>query len=725
MNDNKNFSTLNLDQLYLDPNNYRFVDHEKYIKVEEKDICELNIQKRTLKFIEGEKKDNIKDLISSFVSNGFLDVDIIQVKKIEKDKYVVLEGNRRIATLKNLLEEYKNGMNIGNLNEENFNNIPVVIHEQEDKKKHLIVMGLKHIRGNKKWSPLNQAQLIHDFLSPFWGDSNSYQTHEKELCESLGIGRQTLRLTQRTYHLILDYRKSDYGDQFNSEDYSLFIEVMKKPVLKTWLNWNEEQYKAKNLENLERLFNWISTIETINEENEYDIRKPIITKAFEIRDLALFINNTKAIQTMIEEESVNKGLYESGELEKQSYEKAFSDLRNSIEKLNKFKGMISYEDIEDLREMQTSFSKVLPKKSTLDILEANYSVCFEFVSDNKHFEEINIKKYKIFNDFDIKNLNKINIFAGFNNSGKTSLLEAIFLLTKHNDISHFLKLQKLKNKVTSLNPNWLNHIFETGFSVEGIYNNINTKIKLNKFEATNIDKQDDYITSYKLSAFLEERELNNEIHTFEFNTIQRNNEKVEHLCNSSFKSPFFYDFEEVLQSYERSIIYKTKQGNLAIELIIKFIQKIDPKIKDIRLGTYGDLKRFIVDSSSNKYKNLDITNYGEGLQRVFELALSFSYSKNGVLFIDEFETAIHNDLLINFTLFIQELSELFNVQVFLSSHSKECIDAFVKNQYSNEKISAYYLENINGNIEYKYVKGDRLEYLVDSLNIDIRGERNL
>jgi len=47
--------------------------------------------------------------------------------------------------------------------------------------------------------------------------------------------------------------------------------------------------------------------------------------------------------------------------------------------------------------------------------------------------------------------------------------------------------------------------------------------------------------------------------------------------------------------------------------------------------------------------------------------------------IDEFENAIHTELRAMFAGFIDELSTLFNTQVFLTSHSKECIDAFVKN----------------------------------------------
>ena len=44
-------------------------------------------------------------------------------------------------------------------------------------------------------------------------------------------------------------------------------------------------------------------------------------------------------------------------------------------------------------------------------------------------ERLHIRNYRVFNDLKIDQLSRINLIAGKNNSGKTSLLEAIFLLS--------------------------------------------------------------------------------------------------------------------------------------------------------------------------------------------------------------------------------------------------------------------------------------------------------
>ena len=106
--------TRHIDRLILDPNNYRFIDRSDYRFVPDTELADDRIQQRTRNFIEGKNYENIRDLIVSFTTNGFLDIDQIQVKAVG-DKYLVLEGNRRVTTLKYLFDEFKKGNDVGKL----------------------------------------------------------------------------------------------------------------------------------------------------------------------------------------------------------------------------------------------------------------------------------------------------------------------------------------------------------------------------------------------------------------------------------------------------------------------------------------------------------------------------------------------------------------------------------------------------------------------------------
>ena len=138
-----------INRLLLDPNNYRFIDHQYYTAVDPSKIADTTIQQRTAGFLRGKNNENIEDLINSFKTNGILRQDPIQVKKLNEENYVVIEGNRRVATLKYLYDIVKNHGAVGVLTENDFKSIELIEIEGEDKQQELIAMGLNHIGGKK------------------------------------------------------------------------------------------------------------------------------------------------------------------------------------------------------------------------------------------------------------------------------------------------------------------------------------------------------------------------------------------------------------------------------------------------------------------------------------------------------------------------------------------------------------------------------------------------
>ncbi len=97
-----------------------------------------------------------------------------------------------------------------------------------------------------------------------------------------------------------------------------------------------------------------------------------------------------------------------------------------------------------------------------------------------------------------------------------------------------------------------------------------------------------------------------------------------------------------------------------------------------------------------------------------------AYSKDGIACIDNIDHGIHKEKLPVFTKFIQKTAEKFNVQVFLTTDSKECIDAFVLNGHDNDSITGYNLKESDGEIECKYIGGERLNNLIGFIDFDIR-----
>ncbi len=343
------------------------------------------------------------------------------------------------------------------------------------------------------------------------------------------------------------------------------------------------------------------------------------------------------------------------------------------------------------------------------------------------FSEVTINNYKQFKGLKLKNINHINLIAGLNNTGKSSLLEAIYLLCNQNDFDGYIEMQRIRakyRKTTDIPLGYLKQHTPETIDLEGIINHNQTKLSIKKYDKIPEKNPQNYVISFGLESFVEKdyngngnnmEQLNTDVHLFGDTFLYRDNifsyTKLRNLCNSDFYSPFSHQLtDKMVFAHSRNIDRKSYKK------IITFIkEKVDCNIEDISLVEQYFEKRFKVDDSRFKNKIFDLTEFGDGMQRMFAIALQFAAVENGVLLIDELENAIDFRRLDEFAGFIIELSLLFNVQVFVTSHSKECINAFFEYD-AIDKMACYMLNN-NG---VRYFSGYDYDELVHILDGDLR-----
>lgn len=698
-----------INKLLLDPNNYRFIDKAEYRFIPESNIEDPKIQQRTFNFLLGNKNSNISDLISSFTTNGFLDIDQIQVRAVG-DKYLVLEGNRRVATLKFLYEEFKKGNDVGKLTESDFKSVNVVEIQGEDPVNHLITMGLHHLSGKKRWSAVNEAQLIQDLVT-------KYDKSEDEICKSLGITKHSLRRSRRTFALIQNYKRSDYGDQFTAPMYSIFESVISNPKMKAWIKWNDWEYIAENIENLDRFYSWISTTEDTDWESNREekiSREPIITQYRQVKEIASFIEDDAAILRMEDSRSIAEGYTASNAVGESKLRTAVDSIKSSAQVAFNFRELIDSSLFEELTKVKGNLENLIPEsKAQVYINEKASSEYFKDIES--HFTSFTIHKYRKLENIEVKNLGRVNIFAGGNNMGKTSFLESFFLASQLNDINAFMELERYRGKFLSqFHSKWVEKNFINNIQLDGMFNSNHVSVSYRKEETEEDIERLGYLNTITSEAQVQNDSLTSYIHLFANKEPELRYNKSNILCKVAFTSPYRYNEKRLHTAHKIAI------ENKYYEKVIEFIQiHLDKSIQKIDLVNDEGENRFKVTSESLE-KAIDITKYGEGLQRVFEIALLLGYCKDGILCIDEVDSAIHKNLLIKFTEFIQKTAVEFNVQVFLSTHSKECIDAFVENDYPDDELTAYSLSETNGSIKCEFLKGNKLKRLVESINIDIR-----
>ncbi len=67
-----------------------------------------------------------------------------------------------------------------------------------------------------------------------------------------------------------------------------------------------------------------------------------------------------------------------------------------------------------------------------------------------------------------------------------------------------------------------------------------------------------------------------------------------------------------------------------------------------------------------------------------------------------------------------KLSDIFNTQVFLTSHGKECVDAFVMNIPNTEDLTCHALVEEENDIVARQFSGSKFRRLVEVGNVDLR-----
>ncbi|MCX9006748.1 AAA family ATPase [Citrobacter portucalensis] len=703
--------------LFLDPNNYRLIHEDDQVDVPETEIKDKIVQQRTTRLICGDKNQYIQDLIDSFRANGYLPVDQIQVRALEDNGYVVIEGNRRVAALKTLLNEYEQkGNNLGKVLPEFFSSIPVVIYPDSTPEHHLTLMALKHISGNKKWGEWNQAKLLENM-------STNYKLSETDICHRIGISKVELRRSLRALSLVAQYRNSDYGDQFTESRFPIFRQTIRSQALKVWLGWNEDTAKAENLKNKELFFSLLSR-EPIEEEDEnghvgYSERflEPAISKRDDIDLLAKIVSDERALSQLQSTRDLNSAYRASDLVFKERQEAAIRSVSSDIDTL--YQLAIRPEYVPELESAWGKLKTIIDRTNSISLTGVSQTNVY-YDRIKHHFEELDIINYRQLVGMQIKGLSLINIFAGLNNTGKTSLLEAIYLLIKQNDLNGLIEVMRRRGKVSAehLDPTWMIEQLTNPVLISGVFDNHNCSLSLKTIEESDnsIDKTK-YLSTIEIDTTFSNYSQTSLNRTYKGRERETIADYIKLVCPVAFSSPFFLNEpHHYAQYYHKSVQSKS------LPLLIDFLKaSILPTLRDIRLT--DERQRFIVDDEKFD-EGVDISSYGEGLQRIFFMSLIFSSASNGVVLIDEFENALHHSLISDFSSFIYKLAKNFNVQVFITSHSKECIDAFTLNEeIKSEDLACHALVNNDGKITNKNFDGDTFRTLVEAGNVDLRDAR--
>lgn len=369
------------------------------------------------------------------------------------------------------------------------------------------------------------------------------------------------------------------------------------------------------------------------------------------------------------------------------------------------------------------------------------------------FQTIDIKEYRGLKNITLQNLSTVNILVGENNTGKTSILEAIQLLRDPDVVDNVLSIAKKRQPgntmVQSANLIPFDE-FIYSFPVQGEEKNIviyatdyalkKWRIELcGKIRKEIYDKEDltegeqrrynlycgeDGEISVVSGKFLYGREDLAFENSYSFRETQLRQDvsmketldiKKENMLGESivYISPMDVYTNRVLNTN----FYKGMRVSEK-ETLIQLLRLFDERIIGIEVGMLN-VKPIILIELEN-VGLMPVSLFGDGLKKILTLASAIVKIKHGVILIDEFETGIHQRALVQVADWIASAAEERDIQIFLTTHSSEAVNALVQAQKKQQiDMSAYRLEHYMGETFVKQFRSNELLELVNKQGMDI------
>lgn len=116
------------------------------------------------------------------------------------------------------------------------------------------------------------------------------------------------------------------------------------------------------------------------------------------------------------------------------------------------------------------------------------------------------------------------------------------------------------------------------------------------------------------------------------------------------------------------------------EDVVEALRIIDPHISAVSMigGEAPSRRRIAIVRADNFSRPVALRSFGDGVNRLFAMALSLVNARDGILLIDEFENGLHYSVQLDAWRMIFKLAQRLDVQVFATTHSWDTIEAFQK-----------------------------------------------
>jgi hypothetical protein len=357
------------------------------------------------------------------------------------------------------------------------------------------------------------------------------------------------------------------------------------------------------------------------------------------------------------------------------------------------------------------------------------------MSTNFYFKSLRFSNYRGLKDLNIPSLHRINLIGGFNGTGKSTVLEGIFTILDRRGLlavpRTFItrKINLLGLRSLYLLFNGLDYDKPIEISATTKEGNLTLSMSI-----SSVPEGIPIQLPFQQSVAVSQQQTKSDATGLHIET--KINGKIE---DASFVLP--------MNDIEHSInhnAYKVGNRTIPIGVLITAVNRNSPPddaarfsniVRDNRLNdllhavsiirpAITNIQLLQEGASAVLYAQLDsgalypFSMLGDGLQTLLSISLAIMSTKDGVVLLDEFDSAIHYSVLSAVWGEIANLADKYNCQIIAVTHSLECIKAAFEGMKKNSRLQ-----------DLQYIRLERddtnvsaVSYNNDELNVSLNSE---
>lgn len=334
-------------------------------------------------------------------------------------------------------------------------------------------------------------------------------------------------------------------------------------------------------------------------------------------------------------------------------------------------------------------------------------------------KSLEIKNFRALEDFKVSKLGQVNLIVGKNNSGKSTILEALRIYAGGANVHLLREIAGLHDETTQISED------ESGFAdalpFESFFPgrhfpNDGAAIVIGEIDAISTTLQIRFghtITEHvvvtdnegRKSIRLTPRLLGKEADigflgelAVPVLVIARGNRDIAQIDLLAPRMPLrrfdlaatllpcamvptrFVSIDELADVWDKVGLTSNKAAVAdALRIIAPDFQELMFVKSDSRSGgASGRNDRTAIVSLENEPRPVPINSMGDGMARVLQLILKMFAAKGGILLIDEFENGLHYSVQEKVWQMMFELAHKLDTQIFATTHSWDCIESFAQ-----------------------------------------------